>query len=531
MRHIASTRFRIGIGGTLSIAFVAVAILAAAANLISERGLDVVAESEVLPVAETFVVTLPASPMGPPVSPDASHTLDDPTSLLPSLDVFDRLVQRRVLEQSTEAEVQLRNAAKALETERDNLLQLAKDRDGGKERAGFGAAVQAHIADGTALVGLADASRLLLTNYADRYNAMRARARSSIDRAWKVFGRVVARQSLITLNREIEELGARSIALGTVSRSDSALISEAISTIAATLAKNERGLASSQGKEWLAAMNDDLAYLSSTHTTILASRDRQRELQNRFALIRSQLTESSMTAFPNQRSSAPQAPDAPLVQPPTPISPTHAHVSRTTYQRSAIIAWVSAGVLLMLVIVSAATVRSVVGPVRRLVNATDRLAEGEMDVRVRAGGIKELDTLAVAFNSMAERLAQAERTKREYQQHLEAKVEERTQQLKHLASHDPLTSLPNHRQLFVLLNDALQQAESSKTMTGVYFIDIDNFKNINDGMGHAYGDKVLKAMAQRLQEVASEFGFAARLGGDEFTVVIDRATTEVVPLF
>ncbi len=165
------------------------------------------------------------------------------------------------------------------------------------------------------------------------------------------------------------------------------------------------------------------------------------------------------------------------------------------------------------------------GPVRRLVTPTDRLADGEMDVRVRAGGIKELDTLATAFNSMAERLAQAEYAKREYQQQLEAKVEERTEQLRHLASNDPLTSLPNHRQLFVLLNEALARAESAKTMTGVYFLDIDNFKNINDGMGHAYGDKVLQAMAQRLQEVASEFGFAARLGGDEFTVVIDRATS------
>src|SRR6202042_2901645 len=56
----------------------------------------------------------------------------------------------------------------------------------------------------------------------------------------------------------------------------------------------------------------------------------------------------------------------------------------------------------------------------------------------------------------------------------------------------------------------------------VFFIDIDNFKNLNDSMGHAFGDRVLISVAQRLEETAKTFGFAARLGGDEFTIVHEQ---------
>jgi diguanylate cyclase (GGDEF)-like protein len=126
---------------------------------------------------------------------------------------------------------------------------------------------------------------------------------------------------------------------------------------------------------------------------------------------------------------------------------------------------------------------------------------------------------------MAEQLAAAQAIAQEYQGQLEVRVDERTRQLQHLAEHDPLTGLPNRRQLLSYLNLSIKKAAGDGTQVGVFFLDLDNFKNINDSMGHAFGDLVLQGIAQRLRE-ATAVGFAARLGGDEFTVIFEGAKSE-----
>ena len=146
-------------------------------------------------------------------------------------------------------------------------------------------------------------------------------------------------------------------------------------------------------------------------------------------------------------------------------------------------------------------------------------------MRVERGGIKELDTLAVAFNAMADELAISKAAARNYERELQEKVAQRTQQLEELAKRDPLTGLPNRRELFTLLNTAIGAAAARRDLVGILFLDIDNFKYINDSMGHAFGDRVLTSLARRLQEATSTLGFAARLGGDEFTIVIGSATS------
>ncbi len=98
------------------------------------------------------------------------------------------------------------------------------------------------------------------------------------------------------------------------------------------------------------------------------------------------------------------------------------------------------------------------------------------------------------------------------------------------ATHDPLTGLPNRFLMF----DRMQQylARSSRTQEGlaVIFIDLDNFKNINDRWGHAGGDRLLEAVGARLTAAIRESDTAARLGGDEFLIVMEGThRTEALP--
>jgi diguanylate cyclase (GGDEF)-like protein len=186
------------------------------------------------------------------------------------------------------------------------------------------------------------------------------------------------------------------------------------------------------------------------------------------------------------------------------------------------IASISGLVLLILFVISVATVRSIVIPIRQFMTTTELLAGGDDSARFTRGGIKELDALAISFNRMAESLADARAMTREYQGQLESRVDERTRQLQHLAEHDPLTGLPNRRHLVAHLNASLHRAARNGQRLAVFFLDLDNFKNINDSMGHAFGDLVLKGVAQRLRDAAAG-GFAARIGGDEFTVVQENA--------
>ncbi len=187
---------------------------------------------------------------------------------------------------------------------------------------------------------------------------------------------------------------------------------------------------------------------------------------------------------------------------------------------------VTAIVLLLVIALSILTVRSVVRPVRRILKGAGDLAAGNVQVQVEGGGIRELDTLAHAFNDMASRIAAAQAASRIHEETLERTVLERTHKLQTLALQDPLTSLPNRRHLSALLNDAIERATREKRHIGVYFLDIDNFKNFNDSLGHVFGDRVLMSVANRLEEIADGLGFVARLGGDEFTFVYEDVGSE-----
>jgi diguanylate cyclase (GGDEF)-like protein len=188
----------------------------------------------------------------------------------------------------------------------------------------------------------------------------------------------------------------------------------------------------------------------------------------------------------------------------------------------------AATVLGLLLLVSVLLTISISLPVRRLTSATRRLAGGDLSARAPRGGSAEVAELADSFNAMADRIEHAEAELRAHQAELERHVAERTRQLHHLAHHDPLTQLPNRRKLSARLGTALARAGSRQRLA-LLFVDLDNFKSINDTLGHSFGDRVLQHIAERLRAATGASGLLARLGGDEFTVLLEnvKSTAQV----
>ena len=130
---------------------------------------------------------------------------------------------------------------------------------------------------------------------------------------------------------------------------------------------------------------------------------------------------------------------------------------------------------------------------------------------------KKVDAVVASFNDITERKAAEEALKGSQER------------LYFLATHDVLTSLPNRSLLEARIDHATALAQRMGAQIAVLFVDLDRFKKINDTLGHAAGDVLLKVVANRLKECVRESDTVARQGGDEFIVVIEnvQSTAEV----
>jgi diguanylate cyclase (GGDEF)-like protein len=148
----------------------------------------------------------------------------------------------------------------------------------------------------------------------------------------------------------------------------------------------------------------------------------------------------------------------------------------------------------------------VVRPIRALWESADRFGAGELDHRVELRNDDEIGELADRFNIMADTIASTHR-------HLTVQ-----------AHHDSLTGLVNRAGFVGLLDAAVDPKGPSAGSVSLMFIDLDDFKHVNDDLGHAAGDELLRQVADRLRGAARAGDVVCRLGGDEFAVLIGSPT-------
>jgi diguanylate cyclase (GGDEF)-like protein len=108
-------------------------------------------------------------------------------------------------------------------------------------------------------------------------------------------------------------------------------------------------------------------------------------------------------------------------------------------------------------------------------------------------------------------------------------VDQKTRELQHQALHDGLTGLPNRALILDRLEQALARSRRQHSAVSAMFVDLDNFKDVNDTFGHAAGDELLRELASRLSSVVRGSDTVGRLGGDEFVVLAEGSSLDAGP--
>ena len=157
-------------------------------------------------------------------------------------------------------------------------------------------------------------------------------------------------------------------------------------------------------------------------------------------------------------------------------------------------------VLLVSLLVS----RSIRRPLKELKLGAEHFGAGNLDYRIPIARRDELGEALEMFNSMASALEGGRET------------------LEHQAFHDTLTGLPNRSLFHDRLQQALARQERDLKPLAVLLVDLDDFKTVNDSLGHAAGDELLKFVASSLRSSLRPGDTAARLGGDEFAVLVEE---------
>lgn len=165
------------------------------------------------------------------------------------------------------------------------------------------------------------------------------------------------------------------------------------------------------------------------------------------------------------------------------------------------------GFLIMLLVGVSAFLasRHMTRPLHHLVQATKKIASGDLTAKVEVLSSDEIGQLSQSFNEMMDTLKKSE------------------ERLQYEAFHDVLTALPNRSLLLDRLDRMIERnRRRPQHRFAVLFVDLDRFKNVNDSLGHTKGDELLIQISERLKRCLRSMDTIARLGGDEFIILMDE---------
>lgn len=190
-------------------------------------------------------------------------------------------------------------------------------------------------------------------------------------------------------------------------------------------------------------------------------------------------------------------------------------------------------ITLLMIPIGYEVVRGLVSPLNRMRDAARELAAGRLNTRVMIRRDDEIGDLGAAFNSMADALEETHGNLIRLNSELEERVKKRTAALeranhrfKELAAMDSLTGLYNRRHFNDLLGKFFAESTRYHTDLTCVMIDLDNFKRVNDSLGHQLGDDLLKMTARVIKDCIRESDVAVRYGGDEFIVLMPQTASD-----
>ena len=161
--------------------------------------------------------------------------------------------------------------------------------------------------------------------------------------------------------------------------------------------------------------------------------------------------------------------------------------------------------------------RNITKPIQEIAYAVNKVGEGLFAHTIIENSSGELKTLQKGFNSMASSLKQA-------YEGMQEKINDATSMLSHQAQHDDLTGLINRREFEVRLERSLNSVHESGAQHVFCYLDLDQFKLVNDSCGHTAGDELLRQISVLLANRMRDRDTLARLGGDEFGLLLENCS-------